>query len=196
MKPEIEAKFLNVDFDDLRAKLTTLGARCRQRMRVMSRKNFDFPDGRLESVGGWVRVRDEGDKTTLAYKQLNDRTVDGTHEVSVVVDSFDATVSLLKAIGLQQTSYQETKRESWELMGTQIELEEWPWIKRFIEIEAEDEQTLGETARKLGLDIKNGLHGSVEVNYMQEYDVTEAEVDSWSEILFTPVPDWLEEKRR
>lgn len=47
MKPEIEAKFLNVDHDALRAKLQGLGAECVQPMRITKRKNYDFPDGRL-----------------------------------------------------------------------------------------------------------------------------------------------------
>lgn len=196
MKPEIEAKFLDVDFDDLRAKLRALGAECSHSTRLMRRKNFDYPDMRLEAIGGWIRVRDEGDKVTLAYKQLDNRDIDGTKEVSVEVSSFDDTVALLQAIGLKQTSYQETRRESWVLDGAQIELDEWPWVQPFIEIEAIDENALHATAAKLGLDEKQTLHGSVEVVYMREYDVTEAEVDSWPEIIFSPIPDWLMVKQK
>ncbi|MEI6627183.1 MAG: hypothetical protein WCL61_01180 [bacterium] len=32
--------------------------------------------------------------------------------------------------------------------------------------------------------------------YQKYYDLTEQEIDSWKEITFTPVPDWLEIKRR
>lgn len=196
MKPEIEAKFLDVDFDAVRAKLRELGAECVQPMQLMRRRNFDYADGRLQAINGWVRVRDEGNKVTLAYKQLDHRGIDGTKEVSVEVSDFDDTVELLLAAGLRQTSYQETRRESWVLDDVQIELDIWPWVRSFVEIEAPDEETLFKTADKLGFRKEDALHGSVEITYLQEYDVTESEVDAWPEITFMPVPDWLEAKRK
>jgi adenylate cyclase class 2 len=196
MQAEIEAKFLNTNHDEIRDRLQTLGAICIQPSRQMLRKNFDYPDGRLEKIGGWVRVRDEGDKTTLAYKQLDNRGIDGTKEVSVVVSSFDDTCQLLESIGLKQNSFQETKRESWILDSVEIELDEWPWIKPYIEVEAKDESSLIEVINKLGLNVNDAVHGSVEVAYMAEYEVTEEEVDNWQEIKFTDVPDWLESKRK
>jgi len=196
MQTEIEAKFLNADHDAIRAKLKKLGATREQSMRLMKRKNYDFPDLRLEKVSGWVRLRDEGDKITLSYKQLNDRTLHGTKEVSVTVSDFAATDSFLAAIGFEQQSYQETKRESWLLNGVQIELDEWPWVKPYLEIEAESEAAVRTAAKQLELDWAQAVHGSVEVVYQAEYDATDAEIDHWQEILFTPVPDWLETKRR
>lgn len=196
MQPEIEAKFLDVDFVDIREKLVTLGATRVHANRRMRRKNFDYADARLENIGEWVRVRDEGDKVTLAYKQLSSRDIDGTAEVSVVVSNFDDTVLLLESIGLKETSYQETKRESWTIGEVQIEFDEWPWVKPYIEIEAPNPDMLYDVAEKLGFDVHQALHGSVEVVYTAEYDVTDADVDSWSEITFTSVPSWLEVKRR
>ncbi len=197
MQIEIEAKFLDVNHDDIRVNLKKLGAKNVLPKRLMRRKNFDYPDQRLEKEKtGWVRVRDEGDKVTLAYKQLNDRTLHGTKEVSVTVGSFDETCQFLKNIGLEEQSFQETKRESWVLDGAEIELDEWPWVKPFIEIEAKSEDAIRRIAKKLGLDLKNAVHGSVEVAYQAEYEVTEEEVDHWPEILFNPTPDWLERKRK
>ena len=196
MQTEIEAKFLNVNHDEIRNKLKVLGATCEQPMRLMRRKNYDYPDSRLEKIGGWVRVRDEGDKTTLAYKQLNHRGVDGTKEVSVVVNSFDDTCLLLDNIGLEMKSYQETRRESWTLNDIQIELDEWPWVKPYIEIEAKSEESMFELAEKLGFNKAEAVHGSVEIVYLSEYDVTEEEVDSWPEILFIETPTWLRKKQK
>lgn len=197
MQTEIEAKFLNTNHDALRQKLTATGAQCVQPMRLMRRKLFDYQDNRLNhEQNGWVRLRDEGDKTTLAYKQLNDRTLHGTKEVTVEVDNFDTTGNLLEQIGLMQKSYQETRRESWELEGAQIELDEWPWIKPFMEIEAPTEAILRTVADRLGLDMAVAVYGSVEVAYQAEYDVTDEEIDAWQEALFGKVPAWLEEKRK
>lgn len=191
MQTEIEAKWLNVDLDKIREKLADIGAICVNPERLMSRRVFDYPDKRLETIGGWVRVRNEGDKTTLSYKQLNDRTLHGTKEVSVLVDDFDKTCNFLIAIGLQSKAYQETKRESWRLGSIEIELDTWPWIPSFVEIEANDESKLRSVAEKLGLDYASALHGSVELAYQAVYDVTESEIDNWEEILFIDTPDWL-----
>lgn len=198
MKPEIEAKFLDVNHQELRKKLESLGAVCKQPMRLMRRKNYDFPDLRLDKErNAWARVRDEGDKVTMSYKQLNSRELDGTHEVNLTVDSFDAACSFLEAIGLESKTFQETKRESWHLPGFEIELDEWPWVKPYIEIEGPDESSLRELADKLGLDWGAVCHGSVEVVYRGEYDVTDEDVDYIPIIAFgAPVPEVLESKRK
>lgn len=196
MKTEIEAKFLDVDTAALRTILVQERATCVHAERLMRRKNFDAVDGRLGKIGGWVRVRDEGDKITLAYKQLNDRTLHGTKEISLDVSSFDTMCDFLLATGFAMKSYQETRRERWELDGVEITIDTWPWIKPFVEIEGESEDALRKVAKTLGFDWKDALHGSVENAYMTEYDVTEEEIDSWETITFTPMPEWLEIKRK
>jgi adenylate cyclase class 2 len=198
MKPEIEAKFLNADHDALRVRLRELGAECTAPMRLMKRKNYDFPDNRLDKEkNGWVRVRDEGGKITLSYKQLNDRTLLGTHEANMTVDSFDAADAFLQAIGLEPKTYQETKRESWRLDKFEIELDEWPWVKPYIEIEGPDEAGLRDLSAKLELDWDAVCHGSVEVVYQAEYDLTDDEIDHQPVITFEePLPQLFKEKRR
>lgn len=196
MQTEIEAKWLNINIEQMRKRLVAIGAKLVAPERLMPRRIFDYPDKRLEKVSGWVRVRNEGDKVTLSYKQLNDRTLHGTKEVTVIVNDFDATCAFLISIGLEAYSFQETKRESWRLGSTEIELDTWPWIPSFVEIEAKDEGALHQTAAQLGLDYGEALHGSVEVAYQAVYDVSEEEIDGWPEIRFTPVPEWLESKRK
>lgn len=194
MQTEIEAKWLNIDLSLMRKKLLDVGAELVAKERLMTRKVYDFPDKRLEKIGGWVRVRDEGDKITLSYKQLNDRTVNGTKEVTVVVDDFETTCNFLDSIGMKSHSFQETKRESWKLGSSEVELDTWPWIPSFIEIEAEKEEELKSAATRLGLDYSNALHGSVETAYQAIYDVSEEEIDNWEEIRFIEVPEWLASK--
>lgn len=196
MNTEIEATFTNIDPEKVREHLANLGAKLRQPERLMRRKNYDYPDNRLEKIGGWVRLRDEADKITLAYKQLNDRTIHGTKEISVIVEDFERTANFLTVIGLKMKSYQETKRESWLLGETEIEIDTWPWIPSFVEIEGKNEEVVKSIAENLGFDWKNAKHGSVENIYQEIFDVTEREVDAWDTITFSPTPGWLEIKRR
>lgn len=194
MQTEIEAKFLNINHDAMRQKLSALGAQRIHPSRLTKRRNYDLPQ--LERA--WIRVRDEGDKITMTLKQLNDRTLHGTKEINLTVDSFEQAEALLQTIGLPTSAYQETRRESWILGDVQIELDEWPWIKPFLEIEAPSEQLVRETASKLGLNWQSALHGSVEVAYQAEFDVTEEQVNNLPRISFDDQPpaDWLRKGQR
>ena len=140
MHTEIEAKFLDIDADLLREKPKSLKARLVNDERTMKRKIFDFEDGRLQKISAWVRVRDEGNKVTLSYKQLIDRSLQGTKEVNVTVTDFEDTCNFLESIGMKQKSYQVTKRESWLLDDVEIEIDTWPWIPQFVELEGKSEE--------------------------------------------------------
>ena len=190
MHTEIEAKFINIDLVDFRLKLRGLDATLISPERLMKRKNFDFKDSSLGNKNAWVRVRDEGDKVTLSYKQLNDRTLHGTKEINVVVDNFEITCTFLETIGLERKTYQETRRESWLLNDVEIEIDTWPWVPSFIELEAKTELDLKHVATSLGLDLADALHGSVEVVYQKYFHATEDEIDNLEQITFAGKAPW------
>ena len=198
MKPEIEAKFLDIDRDALRAQLRSIGAECVVADRLMKRRNYDFPDLRLDKEhNGWARVRDEGAKVTMSYKQLNNYELDGTQEVILTVDDFDAACSFLESIGLTLRTVQETRRESWELGDLKIDLDEWPWAKPFVEIEGPDGQSLKKIAAELGFDWGQARFGDVWSVFSAEYEIKYGDLNDIPAITFhEPVPDWLEGRRR
>lgn len=195
METEIEAKFPDVDVDALRVLLKERGAELVHPKVLMRRKNFDYPDRRLYKIGGWVRVRDEGDKVTLSYKQLSDRTLHGMKEISVVVGDFDTTCSFLEAIGMAAKTYQETKREKWIYKGVEVTIDTWPWVPTFVELEGPTEELVKSSANDLGFDWNKAMHGSIEPIYQMHYDVTDEEIDHWESITFTAPPDWLLAKK-
>ncbi len=191
MDIEIEAKFLDVDAAALRAKLAAVGAKQEHPEILMKREVFDYQDLRLEKIGGWARVREEGSKITMSYKQLNDRTLHGTQEVTLFIDDFEKACKFLIAIGLEKKAYQETKRERWLLGDIEITIDTWPWIPTFVELEGPSEAMLRDVAQKLDFDWQSAMHGSVETAYQKYYDFTEEEIDHWESITFIPPPDWL-----
>lgn len=196
MAIELEAKFTQIDTQKTREKLRESGAELKHPEVLMRRKVFDYSDFRLEKAGGWVRVRDEGNCITMTYKQLTDRTLQGTTEITVKVDDFEEACGFLTAIGLDQKAYQETKREKWELNGCEITIDTWPWIPTFAEIEGPTEEAVKEAGELLGFGWQKAMHGSVETAYQEIYDTTEEEIDHWDSITFIPVPEWLEKKRK
>ncbi len=195
MEIEVEAKFPGIDPVALREKLQALGG-VRVHLEVLMRRYvFDYPDLRLRKIGGWARVRDEGSQVTMSYKQLDSRTLHGTKEVTVTVDSFDQACGFLTALGLRAKSYQETKREAWRYRDVAVTIDTWPWIPTFAELEGPSEAALRQAAADLGLDWPAAMHGSVEPVYQMHYRVTETEIDGWESVTFTPVPDWLLDRK-
>lgn len=168
MQTEIEVKFLDVDFDKIRAKLKTMGARCEQPMRLMRRVAIENDFMRTDK-DSFLRVRDEGSRVTMTYKQFDDLSVNGAKEIEVQVSDFEATIAILEQAGLPSHTIQETKRENWRLGDVEIMLDEWPWLKPYIEIEGKSEERLREVAESLGFDWRNAVFGDVMAAYRAEY---------------------------
>ncbi|WP_433499788.1 CYTH domain-containing protein [Sphaerimonospora sp. CA-214678] len=113
MKHEYEAKFLNVDVIDLQTRLTALGATQSSPRTLLTRKIFK--NDVLEK-GQWIRLRDEGCRSTLTLKQVTDATtIDGTTEIETEVTDIHAMADILRRIGLREVRYQENYREEWRL---------------------------------------------------------------------------------
>lgn len=189
MKTEIEVKFLNVDHDELRKKLTDLGGICEQPMRLMKRALIETKE--MQARHGYIRIRDEGHKISLTYKQFNENSLTGAKEREVTVDDFDETIAIFGEAGLHYHTFQESKRETWELGEVEVVLDEWPWIEPYIEIEADSEIAVKEAAAKLGFDWENAVFGSVDVIYNLEYpNMTVRGVIDIKEVRFgEPVPE-------
>lgn len=167
MKTEIEVKFLNVNFNELRQKLTSVGAVCEQPMRHMRRSIIETPD--LEAKNAFLRVRDEGDKVTLTYKQVDEESLTGVKEIEVTASSFDDTVALLHHAGMPAKSFQESRRETWRWGDVEVVLDEWPWLDPYVEIEGRSELDVKEAARRLGFDWSSAVFGRVTSAYQAQY---------------------------
>jgi len=197
MHPEIEAKFLNVDHDALRRKLKNLGAVLEKPLVTMRRTVFDYPDGRFEKNRSRLRVRDEGDKVTVTFKRV--RPDQYSDEIETTAGSYDTMVEIFIAMGFQSISKQESKRETWRYRDAQITLDEWPWIKPYIEIEGSSEKQIKAIAEELGFNWEQAVFGSAEPAYRAEFPGIAADeglADIPEDILFDkPLPAWLEERR-
>ena len=170
MKTEIEVKFLNVDFDEVRAKLLSLGGVCEEPMRLMRRVLVDIHQRTPEEdYSSFLRLRDEGGKVTLTLKEFRDKSISGASEREIVVSDFDETKTILEGVGVKFSTFQESKRETWHIGEVEVVLDEWPWIPRYIEIEGPTEALVEQTAEQLGFDWSNAVFGSVDVIYAQQF---------------------------
>ena len=190
IQPEIEATFININKDQLRAQLKELGAKLLQPETLMRRTIFNIDDH------SFVRVRDEGNRITMSYKRLDALSLSGMKEICLDVNNYDDAINFVKICGLQPKAVQETLREEWELDGVELDIDTWPWLPTFVEIEGPIETAVKTVAEKLGLEMSDALYGSVDEVYKNYYDVTSQDINYCPEIKFTDAPNWLTSKRR
>jgi adenylate cyclase class 2 len=116
--------------------------------RLMRRYVYDIEAG---DQSRWIRLRDTGTAVTLTVKEIAHDGIDGTTETEVVVGDFETTNELLGRVGFQPKSYQENWRTSFELGGAQLELDRWPLIPPYLEIEGRSREHVVEVGRMLGV---------------------------------------------
>jgi adenylate cyclase class 2 len=154
---EIEVKFLNIDSVLMEEKLKSIGAE-KIFEKLYKRRVFDYPDLILHKKGAWVRLRDEGEKITLTYKErIGMKTFDGKtnddsmEEIEIEVSDFDKTAELLKKIGLTEKFYQENRRIRYKLDDIEFDIDFWPQLEPYLEIEAPSWEKIEEGIRLLEL---------------------------------------------
>lgn len=196
MKPEIEAKFLDIDPEAIRAKLKNLGASLIHPETLTRQKVFDFPDFKLDKDYSWLRLRDENGEISLTLKKWQkDGGVDGMQEVTFTVGSYEEAEKLLLAVGMVVKSTQMKKRELWKLGNVEFMIDTWPWIPTFLEIEGQTNEDVEAMARTLDFEWSKAKFGGVARIYKHYFNIEFEEIDRYPEITFSDVPKWLELKR-
>lgn len=191
MKLEIEATFVEINKDELRAKLKDVGAKLVQPEILMRRVVFGVAEN------SFARVRDEGDRVVFTYKCRHDDSITGTEEINVEVSDYDDMIAILKACGLHVKANEDSYRESWELNGAEIDIDTWPWIPSYVEIEAETPEIVESVSEKLGFKMKDAIIGSVDEVYKLYYDVTSRIINfEIPEYKFVDAPEVLASKLR
>ena len=184
MKNEIEAQFLDIDKDQIRQKLQEAGAELKKPEILMRRTVF------YTGKHSFARVRDEGDKIVMTYKNVSDdNSILGTKEVNVIVNSYEDAILFLQGCRLRIKAKQETLREIWTLGKVEICIDTWPWIPTFMEIEGPFEKSVWDVAKKLGYSKDQAKSGSVDTTYQHYYGIDTDTVNLHTpEILFDMVP--------
>mgnify|MGYP001559853015 FL=1 len=182
MQIEYEAIFTNIDKEDIRAKLRAAGAQLIYSEILQKRVVFNLPVGH-EIKGGWLRVRDEGDKITMSLKVVDGNKIENQKELCLKIDNFDMAVAFLESIGCERKSFQESKRELWQLDGADITIDEWPFLEPYVEIEGQGEAQVKALSEKLGFDYSQTLFCSVDTLYIKKYGITFERINSQTPLI-------------
>lgn len=137
---------------------------------LCSKKNlFDYLDNRKlinfikkfhNNSKKWIRVRQTNDKTTIAVKHIladNGTGLQQMLETEIEVPSIKEANGLLEALGYSYKSYQEKERITYVLDEYELDIDTWPGIPTYVEVEGKSEEDLENILNKLGYSMKDTI---------------------------------------
>ena len=185
MAVEIEAKIKVDDLAPTRARLEEAGAKfVADQFEVNA--IFDTDDRSLLAADKGLRVRLARDEktganaVTITFKGPRKHgAMKSRQENELRADDFAAAVELLEALNFHQVLSFEKRRQSWELGGCKVELDELPHLGPFVEIEGASERAIGKVQEALGLGqrpiVKTAYVGLM-MTYLQDHGVSDRTV--------------------
>ena len=175
MNIEYEIRVIEIDVKRVINKLVELGA---TKVGEFHQKRYVYDLKPIQN-GKWIRLRTNGENTTLTYKDIAKNTIDGTKEVEIEVDDFNTTNEFLNRIGFEARSYQENTRIQYKIGNVEIDIDSWPMIPTYLEIEGDDEDSVNNMVHMLEIDkekittlncddIYKNIYGSIKSNLCQK----------------------------
>ena len=157
MAIEIEVKILNVVPLEIMERLERAGAQSMGEWFVETRV-FDFPDRRLLSAGGYVRIRNEGTQWHCTYKKkISQDQAKTMLEMDMQVSDPQTACEIFKALGLEIVLCFEKKRRHYEYEDWVFDLDELPGVPPYLEIEASSWEEIERALDFLGIDRSRGV---------------------------------------
>lgn len=153
---EIEVRFLEIDAARLIERLKELDAEDKGED-LFRETIFHDQKGEFIPEHKFIRIREGKDGALLAYKQHKakgqDLTgIDDVDEVEMKIDEPKTMRVFLEKIGFEAFRIQEKKRHAFVLDDVGVDIDTWPKIPTYVELEGESEDALRAAAEKLGLD--------------------------------------------
>jgi len=151
MAKEIECRFLDINKEDLVSRLITLGATDLQEKFleeiIIYDKDMKWRDGDKR-----LRLRTVDGQTKLSFKHHTAHTVDGTTEIEFGVDDAKQAELFLEQLGFVSYRHQQKKRHTLVLDGVTFDIDTWPKVPTYVELEGESEDSLKKVCKQVGFD--------------------------------------------
>ena len=173
-------RFLEIDKKEILKKLERIKAKAIDN-RVLKEIIFYDQAGDFVKSHRFIRLRQDGKNNFLAYKHHKSQgkdisKVDDVVEVEITVDSFDQAKMLLEKIGFIAFREQEKERQSFSINDCLVDIDTWPVIPTYLEIEGPTESKLKDIADKLGLDWDKAYFGSARDVIEKVYNINVSEL--------------------
>lgn len=187
MQTEFEITFCPINRDKIREKIQKLwGKRCMKNI-LMKRTVFD----NSTKNNSYVRVRDEWNKITCTYKEISDWKLDihSVKELETEIQDYETMVRIFQNLWMRQKAVQESYREIWSINDEiDIMIDEWPWMRPFIEIEGKNEEVVKKHTEKLWFSWEEWIFGAVDQVYKKELWIPENVINNLENITFDNPP--------
>ena len=152
---EIEVKILDVNPAQIRTRLKKIGAKKYFDGDVHA-VYFDTADDQLKKKGVVLRVRTAGDRVELCAKGNRKKSrFKNIDEFEVVTGDYEQTVALLQMLGYVRRRESIRRRECYKLGAIKYDLDFYPGIPPFIEVESGTEDDVVRGVEKLGYMMDN-----------------------------------------
>lgn len=172
---EIETKILEVDVEDVKSKLEKLGAEKIQETRL----SVDWFKDKEHGEGNYpwfLRIRtDSNGKAEVTWKGKREHLgVSSTKkEINLQISDPQACAELFTEVGLELYGHQEKDRISWKYKNWRFDLDQYPGMPAYLEIEGESEESIKEAIVLLGLEDKTatplGERDVIQKNYKLDW---------------------------
>jgi adenylate cyclase class 2 len=151
MQTEIETRFLDINKDDLVKKLISLGAIDEGEEKL---EEIIFHAADMSWVGKrkYVRLRKTKDKIKLTYKENAEQKVDSAQEIEFYVPDWNKCSEFFEKIGLKAMRKLEKQRHTFKLDDVTVDIDTWPKIPTYMEIEGPSVESLKKFCNKLDID--------------------------------------------
>ena len=138
-----------------------------------------FIDRYKKTTKKWIRLtktvaeNDIGEKsefTTITIKHIlknNESGIQQMKETEIVVNSFEETNELLENLGFFYRSYQEKKRKKYVLNDHEIDIDTWPGLPTYFEIEGENKVDLETMLNLLGYSFEEAVSCTADELYQE-----------------------------
>jgi len=158
MQKEIETRFLDINKDELFKKLMSLGATNKGEEKL-EEIIFHAADGSWIGKRKFVRLRKTKDKIKLTYKENVEQKVDSAREIELEVSDLDKCSQFFEKIGLKAMRQLEKYRHTLELGNVTIDIDTWPKIPTYMEIEGPSIDSLKSFCSQIGFDWEKRFDG-------------------------------------
>ncbi len=177
---EIETKILEVDKEKIRKILESLGAKEVQNTRLTV--DWYSPEGVGKKKHDWyLRIRTGGNgksETTLKSAPKITGNIKQVEEITVQVDDPTSMGKIFEKIGLVCSAHQEKDRVSWLYKGWRFDLDQYPGMPAYLEIEGESQAHIEEAIKLLNLEKYKSVSEGERVLIENEYKL------NWSDMRF------------
>ena len=133
----------------------------------------------------WIRVRETNGKTTITIKHIlnsniKENNIQNVMETEMEVPSIKEANNILEQLGFAFRNYQEKYRISYNINGVQVDIDSWPLIPTYIEIENDSVEKIKDVLNQLNL----GANEIVSCNTAEVYQKYGIDLYQFRELKF------------